>query len=97
MAAATSRLPDCTACFRETKYGCIICFAPMCTLCAKPEKNDRTDGRIVAKRVGYCGERTEALGLPGKHARKHTKSKRRSANPSVVLGWDMVRCVVIMH
>ena len=92
MAAATDSLRDCTACFRETKYCCIICLAPMCNLCATPEKDERTDGWIVAKRVGYCEECTEALGLPGK-----PMSKGRSASPSVVSGCDKERYVVIMH
>ena len=90
MAAASGRLRDCTACFRETKYGCIICLAPLCNLCATPEKDERTDGWIVAKRVGYCEECTEALGLPG----KPNVSKGRSASPSVVSSCDKERYVV---
>ena len=93
MAAATSSLRDCTACFRQTKYSCIICLAPICNLCATPDKDERTDGWIVAKRVGYCEECTEAPGLQGKPMSK----EGRSASPSVVSGCDKERYVVIMY
>ncbi len=56
MAAACVGRSKCRVCSNQTKYRCIRCDCPVCTVCDVAEPDEDKEGWMAQRKVGYCGD-----------------------------------------
>ncbi|XP_065053396.1 uncharacterized protein LOC135682438 [Rhopilema esculentum] len=54
MASNSRNIDNCESCMKQTKYICITCGVPVCTVCCLEELDEETQGWIPCRSVGYC-------------------------------------------